>query len=151
LQVSAKLTKLEGLKFEGEMEGGRRISLNSTEEMGQAFTPMELFLIALAGCTAMDVQWIMDRQRQKVDKLEVYTKGIRRDEDPSYYESVDLEYVLQGPSIRKEAVERAIRLSMDKYCSVKAMLKENVKVNTAYRIEGPTEPQRKPAGGRQAD
>jgi putative redox protein len=147
LQVSVKLTKLEGLRFDGEMEDGRRISLNSTEEMGQAFTPMELFLFALAGCTAMDVQWIMERQRQKVDKMEVSANGNRRDEDPKYYESIDLEYVLSGPGIRKEAVERAIRLSSEKYCSVKAMLKETIKVNTAYRIEGDIEPQHKSAAG----
>lgn len=147
MQVSVKLTKLEGLRFDGKMADGRRIGLNSAEEMGQAFTPMELFLFALAGCTAMDVQWIMERQRQQVDKLEVSAKGNGRDEDPRYYESVDLEYVLSGPGIRKEAVERAIRLSSEKYCSVKAMLKETIKVNTAYRIERGIDPQHKPVIG----
>jgi len=145
LQVSVKLTKVEGLKFDGEMADGRRISLNSAEEMGQAFTPMELFLFALAGCTAMDVQWIMDRQRQQVDKLEVSARGERRDEDPRYYESVDLEYLLAGPALRKEAVERAIRLSLDKYCSVKAMLGESIKVNSTYRIENAIDAQQQPA------
>ena len=109
--------------------------------MGQAFTPMELFLVALAGCTAMDVQWIMDKQRQQVDRLEISARGTRRDEDPKYYGTIELEYMLAGPGIRKDAVERAIRLSQEKYCSVKAMLKDDVKINIKYRIANGTEPE----------
>lgn len=129
-----KLDRVEKLKFNAELTDGRRIELNSAEDMGQAFTPMELFLLSLAGCTAMDVQWIMDKQRQKVDKLEIHAQGTRRDEDPRYYETIDLKYTVTGPNIRKDAVERAVRLSQEKYCSVRAMLKEDVKVNVSYRI-----------------
>jgi putative redox protein len=135
-QVSLKLEHVEKMKFKVAMRDGRRIELNSDEDMGQAFTPMELFLVALAGCTAMDVQWIMEKQRQKVDRLEIEATGTRRDEDPRYYETIELKYTLAGPGIGKDAVERAIRLSQEKYCSVRAMLNEKVKVNTAYRIEG---------------
>jgi putative redox protein len=109
--------------------------------MSDAFTPMELFLVSLAGCTAMDVQWIMDKQRQKVDRFEVSVNGTRREDDPSYYNKIDLEYVLTGEKIRKDAVERAIRLSQEKYCSVKAMMKENVKINITYKIVSPGQPE----------
>lgn len=95
---------------------------------------MELFLLSLAGCTAMDVQWIMDKQRQKVDKLEIEVQGTRREEDPRYYETIDIKYTVSGPNIRKDAVERAIRLSQEKYCSVWAMLKKDVKIRISYRI-----------------
>jgi putative redox protein len=61
-------------------------------------------------------------------------KGERRDEDPRYYESVDLNYAIGGPNIKKSAVERAIRLSQQKYCSVHAMLKDNVRLNVSYTI-----------------
>lgn len=138
-----KLERTEKMQFNVELPDGRRIELNSAEEMGQAFTPMELFLVALAGCTAMDVQWIMDRQRQKVDRLEIKARGVRRDEDPRYYETIDLEYTVAGPSISKDAFEKAIRLSQEKYCSVRAMLKDNVKVNTSYRISNGTETDQK--------
>lgn len=132
-RLSAKLHHAEALKFNVEVDG-RRIDLNSAEAMGQAFTPMELFLVALAGCTAMDVQWILDRQRQKVDKFDIAISGIRREEDPKYYESIDMRYAFSGPGLRKDAVERAIRLSQAKYCSVHAMMKDSVKLNITYMI-----------------
>jgi putative redox protein len=135
VEVSAKLRWSDELKFNVEVAEGRKIELNSADEMGRAFTPMELFLVSLAGCTAMDVQWIMSRQRQKLDKLEISVRGIRRQEDPTYYERIDLDYVIGGQNIKRNAVERAIRLSQEKYCSVSAMLKDNVKLNINYTIE----------------
>jgi len=95
---------------------------------------MELFLVALAGCTAIDVQHILERQRQKADRLEVSVNGARRQEDPRYYESIDIRYDLAGNALRKDAVERAIRLSQEKYCSVRAMIKDTVKLNITYSI-----------------
>jgi putative redox protein len=132
--VSVKLQWRDGLKFTVEVAEGRKLELNSVEEMGQAFTPMELFLVALAGCTAMDVQWIMSRQKQKVDKFEILARGTRREEDPRYYEKIELEYIIHGPGIKRNAVERAIRLSQERYCSVHAMLRDSVKLNTCYTI-----------------
>jgi putative redox protein len=95
---------------------------------------MELFLVSLAGCTAMDVQWILEKQRQKVEGLEISVRGVRREEDPAYYEKIYLEYSVRGQSIRKDAVERAIRLSQEKYCPVRAMIKETVKTHITYTI-----------------
>jgi putative redox protein len=134
LSVELKVKHTDDMKFNVELMDGRALKLDSSEQMGQAFAPMELFLAALAGCTAMDVQWIMDRQRQKVDKFEISARGIRREEDPRYYENVELEYTIAGPNIRREAVERAIRLSEEKYCSVRAMLNDSVKMRITYKI-----------------
>ena len=134
-----KLRHIEALKFDVDV-AGRRLELNSSDAMGQAFTPMELFLVALAGCTAMDVQWIMDRQRQKLDRFDMTINGIRRKEDPRYYESIDITYSFAGPDIRKDAIERAIRLSQEKYCSVRAMVKDSVKLNITYAITNGTHP-----------
>ena len=136
VEVQAKLRWSNELKFNAELAPGRSLELNSAKEMGGAFTPMELFLVALAGCTAMDVQWIMSRERQSLDRLEVLVKGKRREEDPQYYELIDLEYIVGGRNVTKNAVERAIRLSQDKYCSVRAMLKSDVRVNVTYTILG---------------
>jgi len=133
LEVSAKLQWVEGMKFNAEA-GGRKIELNSADDMGRTFTPMELFLVALGGCTAMDFQWILSKQRQHVDRLEISVRGKRRDEDPRYYERIDLNYAVVGQNVRKEAVERAIRLSQEKYCSVRAMLKDFIKLNISYTI-----------------
>jgi putative redox protein len=132
-RVSAKLHHSQALRFDVDVNG-RRLELDSSEEMRQAFTPIELFLVALAGCTAMDVQWIMDRQRQKTDKFDMTISGVRRTEDPKYYESIDIRYSFAGRGIRKDAVERAIRLSQEKYCSARAMVKDIVKFNITYTI-----------------
>ena len=139
-QVSAEIHHSEGLKFNVELDG-RRIQLDSSKEMKQAFTPMELFLVALAGCTAMDVQWIMDKERQKLNRFDIAIKGTRREEDPKYYDSVDMRYSLVGENIRKDAVERAIRLSQEKYCSVRAMIKDSVKLNITYTITNGKQPE----------
>jgi len=112
-RVSAKIRDSEALKFEVDVNG-RALELNSSDMMGHTFTPMELFLVALAGCTAMDVQWIMDKQRQKLDKFNMTVSGLRRPEDPRYFETIDIRYNFTGPDIRKDAVERAIRLSQEK-------------------------------------
>ena len=137
--VSAKLHHSDALRFNVDV-GGRGIELDSAEEMGNAFSPMELFLVALAGCTAMDVQWILGRQRQKVDRFDMTVSGTRREEDPRYYESIDINYNLAGSELRKDAVERAIRLSQEKYCSVRAMLKDTVKLNVTYTVANGTQP-----------
>jgi putative redox protein len=76
----------------------------------------------------------LEKQRQKIDKLKISVRGIRREEDPKYYERIDLEYSIVGQDIKKSAVERAIRLSQEEYCSVRAMLKDNVKLNISYII-----------------
>jgi putative redox protein len=138
--VVVKLSHREALRFDVELEG-RRIELNSAKIMDRAFTPMELFLVALAGCTAMDVQWIMDKQRQKVDRFEMTISGLRQPEDPKYYESIDILYHLAGPDLRKDAVERAIRLSLEKYCSVRAMVKDSVRLNITYSITTGAQPE----------
>jgi putative redox protein len=134
MEVSVKLKWNKALRFNAEVADGRAVEINSAEDMGHAFAPMELFLFALAGCTAMDVVWILERQRQKVDNFEISARGIRRKEDPKYYEIADLEYKIEGKGIRKDAVERAIRLSQQKYCSVQAMINDNVNVRITYKI-----------------
>jgi len=132
-----RLHHSEALKFDVDVSG-RRLEMNSSEARGQAFSPMELFLVALAGCTAMDVQWIMERQRQKLDKFDMAISGVRRKEDPKYYESIEITYSFAGQGIRRDAVERAIRLSQEKYCSVRAMVKDSVKLKITYTITNGT-------------
>lgn len=134
MEISIRLKRNEALRFKAEVTDGRGLELNSAKEMGNAFTPMELFLFSVAGCTAMDVIWILEKQRQKVDNFEISARGTRREEDPMYYETIDLEYSIWGDQIRKDAVERAIRLSQNKYCSVRAMIKDNVKINVTFKI-----------------
>jgi putative redox protein len=87
------------------------------------FRPAELVLVALAGCTAMDVISILQKKRQQVTSFEVCADGERAGTDPKRYTAFTVEYVVTGKGIDPAAVERAVELSETKYCSVMATLR----------------------------
>jgi len=97
-----------------------------------ANSPMELVLIALCGCTASDVVGILRKKREPFTGLEVAAKGERADGYPAVYTSIHLIYVVHG-QVSQKAMEDAVRLSKEKYCSVSAMLEKTAKIT--YTIE----------------
>ncbi len=97
-------------------------------------SPMELVALASAGCTASDVISILQKKQQKVTEFEVNVIGLRATDHPRVFTEIDLEYVVTGQDIDPKAVERAIELSLTKYCSVNKMLESAVKINHRYRI-----------------
>jgi putative redox protein len=97
-----------------------------------ANSPMELLLIALCGCTASDVVGILRKKREPFTGLEVRAAGERADGYPAVYTSIHLTYVVRG-QVSKKAMEDAVRLSKEKYCSVSAMLEKTAKIT--YTIE----------------
>ena len=107
----------EGLKFEGGPDGGFQMGVDSAGETGQS--PMELLLMAVAGCMAIDVVLILQKSRVPLTGLEVNAVGVRAEEMPKRYVSVRLEYLVTGPGVDDMTkVDRSIELSRDKYCSV---------------------------------
>ncbi|MGB4441540.1 MAG: OsmC family protein [Coriobacteriia bacterium] len=102
---------------------------------GSGARPVELVLYALAGCTGMDVISILEKKRQIVTDFAMVVRGVQREDDyPHYYKHIELEYVVTGVAVKPEAVERAIELSEEKYCSVRGMFGPQVEVVTSYRI-----------------
>jgi putative redox protein len=101
---------------------------------GTGARPVELALYALGGCTAIDVIGILVKQRQAVRDLTIVVSGEQREEQPRRYERIGIEYVVTGTGIKPSAVERAIALSEEKYCSVRAMLDPSIEVISSYRI-----------------
>jgi len=97
-----------------------------------ANSPMELVLIALCGCTASDVVGILRKKREPFIGLEVRAKGERADGYPAVYTSIHLTYVVHG-DVTAKAMQDAVRLSNEKYCSVSAMLEKTAKIT--YTIE----------------
>ncbi len=97
-----------------------------------ANSPMELLLIALCGCTASDVVGILRKKRERFTGLEVRAAGERADGYPAVYTSIHLTYVVRG-EVSHKAMEDAVRLSREKYCSVSAMLEKTAKIT--YTIE----------------
>jgi putative redox protein len=97
-----------------------------------ANSPMELVLIALCGCTASDVVGILRKKREKFTALEVRAAGERADGYPAVYTAIHLTYVVHG-TVSEKAMQDAVRLSKEKYCSVSAMLEKTAKIT--YTIE----------------
>jgi putative redox protein len=97
-----------------------------------ANSPMELVLIALCGCTASDVIGILRKKREPFTALEVHAKGERAADYPAVYTEIHLTYIVRG-QVSKKAMEDAVHLSKEKYCSVSAMLGKTAKIT--YTIE----------------
>lgn len=91
------------------------------------FRPMALFLVSLAGCSAMDLGLILARQRQDVRGLRIEVEGRRAEATPAVYEHITLRFLAEGP-VNPEALARAADLAVTKYCSVAGMLKPEVQV-----------------------
>lgn len=100
----------------------------------EALRPMELVLVALGGCSGVDVSSILKKKRQKVKDIRIEIVGKRREEFPRVYESIKLKYIVIGEGVSRKAVEDAVRLSIEKYCSVYAMLKETVNINVEMDV-----------------
>lgn len=132
----AKVRWVSGMQFVGESGSGHAMVLDAPAPGGRNTgpSPMELLLVGLAGCTAMDVVNILSKKRQPFHGVEVHANGVQRDEPPNYYTDIHLEYVVYGKGVSEKAVEQAIALSEEKYCSAAAMMNEVANITTAFRI-----------------
>ena len=101
---------------------------------GAGSSPMELMLISIAACTAMDVISILKKRRAKLSDLELEVDGNRRDEHPRIYTDIHIKYLLTGKDLKKKDVERAITLSGEKYCSAIGMVKNTATISSEYEI-----------------
>jgi putative redox protein len=98
--------------------------------------PMELVLMALGGCSGSDVVEILRKKRQLIEDFRIEITGTRVEDHPRVFETIHMKYVFVGPSIERKAVERAIELSLTKYCSVHGMLSRVVPITHDYEIVG---------------
>ncbi len=94
-----------------------------------ASSPMEMVLFGLAGCTGADVASIMRKKRLKVDDFQIFIKAKRADEHPKVYTKIDLTFEFKGNDLSEKALKSAVELSMNKYCSVSAMLSKTAEIN----------------------
>ena len=100
-----------------------------------ASSPMELMLMSIAACSAMDVISILEKRRSNFTDLAIEVNGVRRDEYPRIYTAIHLKYIVSGSGIKSKDIERAIKLSEDKYCSAIGMVKDTAKMSSEYVIE----------------
>jgi len=133
-----KLSWLGGMRFYSRTPSGHDVFLDSSAEVGGTDTaarPMEHVLIALMGCTGMDVVSILEKMRVKDYQLELLCEYERTQEHPKVYTKVNLKYVFKGKDLPKDKLEKAVRLSQEKYCSVSAMLKKAVELSYEVIVE----------------
>ena len=132
MTIQANVRWVQDLQFVGRAGDGPAVVIDSTKG-GSGASPMELLLLGVAGCTAIDVVLIMEKKRARLTRFDVNIVGQRGETEPARYTAIEIEYVLAGENIKPKGVEQAIALSEEKYCSALASL--NASVTHTYRIE----------------
>jgi putative redox protein len=125
----------EGLRFEAQVPGDHRLIIDSIKGTNTGPSPMALVLVALAGCTGMDVISILLKQRQPVTGLEVLVEAERAPKHPRVYTGYQVTYIIHGQGISRKAAERAVSLSEEKYCSVGVMLEQSAPIQSTVVLQ----------------
>lgn len=134
----AIVKQIQGVTFMGKTDSNHWVVMDGPEEFGGSdagIRPKELILMSLAGCTGSDVAVILKKKKINLDGFEMNITAEMQETHPQVYTKINLEYVFYGKNIPKDAVERAIELSLKTYCSVTAMLQKAVEITHTYRIE----------------
>jgi putative redox protein len=135
--MECKVKWIDGMAFAAETGSGHLITMDGAPEGGGrnlAPRPMEMVLAGTGGCTAYDVVLILKRSRQEISGCEVSLKAERAESDPKVFTRIHFHFVLRGRNLKAEAVERAIRLSAEKYCSASIMLAKTAEITHDWEI-----------------
>ena len=132
MATTAKISWVDGALFVAEGGSGHTITMDGAADVGGrnlASRPMEVMLMGMGGCTAIDVVSMLRKQRQDIEGVEVSLSGERASDHPMVYTDVKVVYTVRGRKLNKALVERAVNLSDEKYCSATAMFKKTAKVS----------------------
>ena len=127
----------KGMAFAARTGSGHIAVMDGAPEGGGnnlAPRPMELVLAGAGGCTAYDVVLILKRSRQEVTGCEVSLKAERSENDPKVFTKIHFHFMVRGKGLKAEAVERAIHLSAEKYCSASIMLGKTAEITHDWEI-----------------
>ena len=135
MDVRVKLQWVDDLRFRAGRDGGPTITVDGDGAEGPS--PMDALLLALAGCTAADVVDIARKMREPVEgaHFDVRVEGERAPDPPRRYTRVRLHYAWRGEGLSREKLERAIRLSQEKYCSVLHTLRPDLELEWTLDLE----------------
>jgi putative redox protein len=129
--MQAKIEWNVGLQFHGDM-GGRQIELDGDAQAG--CTPMELLMISLAGCMAIDVVHILGKMRAGLKSITARVEGTRAETEPPRSTKLNLYFNVAGSGLSAAQVERAIALSKEKYCSVYHSLRTDMEIAITFAV-----------------
>ncbi len=129
-RLHIQLTRASGYIYEANNSHGERVRLDGPAQLGgmmKGFRPMEMVLVGLAGCSAVDIEHILEKGRHQLQSLTVKVMGQRADEVPAVFTDIHVVFSASG-SFDQKTLERAITLSMETYCSVAKMLDGRVRI-----------------------
>lgn len=127
----------EGMSFVAETGSGHLVGMDGAPEAGGrnlAPRPMELLLAGTGGCTAFDVVLILKRGRHAVSGCEVKLQADRAEGDPKVFTRINMHFVVKGRNLKPELVERAVKLSAEKYCSASIMLGKTAEITHSFEV-----------------
>jgi putative redox protein len=135
LQATVSLIN-DKIKFEGIAGTNAPITIDYIPPIGdgEGIMPLELILMSLAACSGATVALMLRRMQKKVTGLKINASGVRREEHPLGFKSIELKFLVNSPDADDEAVQKAIKLSEETYCPVWTMLKASVEIKTEYKI-----------------
>lgn len=137
MAMNARLKWVENACFIGEASSGHALVIDGAEEIGGrnlGVRPMELILLGLGGCSAMDVIHILRKGRHPVSDCVIEVSGKRAESVPKVFTDIHLHFVVTGSGLREAVVERAVNLSAEKYCSASIMLAQSVAITHDYEV-----------------
>jgi putative redox protein len=133
----AIVKQVKGITFIGKTDSKHWITMDGPESFGGSdagIRPKELLMLSLGGCTGSDVASILGKKKIKLDGFEMNISADVADEHPQVFTKMHLEYVFYGKNLPEKDIERAIDLSLTKYCSVTAMLQKAMPIEHSYKI-----------------
>jgi putative redox protein len=135
LTASARLIN-QKVKFIGTSGSNPEIILDYTPPVGdgEGYTSLELFLVSLASCSGTSITSLLRRMGKDVSGIKVNAKGNRREQHPTYFEKINLEFILESRDAVDSDVEKAIKISEESVCPVWNMIKNNVEISSEYKI-----------------
>ena len=135
--MKAKVQLLDGMTFVAESGSGHAVVVDAAPDVGGrdlGARPMELVLMGTGACTAIDVVHILRKARQHVTGCVVEMDSERAPEDPKVFTRIHLHYVVTGKGLAHSQVERAIKLSKEKYCSATIMLAKSAEITFDFEV-----------------
>src|SRR5271169_1391182 len=136
--MKARIKWVEGVRFVAETGSGHALIVDGAAEAGGCNLgprPMELVLAGAAACTAFDVVWILRKARQPVSDCVVEAEAERAEEDPRVFTRIHLTYRVAGKGLNPVQVERAVKLSKEKYCSATLMLAKTAEITFEIALD----------------
>jgi putative redox protein len=135
--VKARIKWVENVCFMGESETGHAVILDGAPDAGGrnlGMRPMEMLLIGMGACTSFDVVTILKKARQPIDDCVAEIEAERADEVPKVFTKIHVHFVVTGKGLNEGQVERAVKLSAEKYCSASIMLGKSAQITHDFEI-----------------